>query len=328
MRKIFIAIAVIVSALYLWNASWIAGAPAEPQIGLIAHRGVHQTFSREGLTNDTCTAERIFPPEHRFLENTIPSMRAAFDAGADIVELDVHPTTDGQFAVIHDWTVDCRTEGSGATREHDMASLKTLDVGYGYTADGGTTLPLRGTGVGQLPELKEVLAAFPDGKFLINFKSRERREGDMLAALVEEHPEWRKEIWSAYGGDAPTMRANELIDGLDGYGAKQMKSCLLGYLKLGWSGYVPEACRNTHVMVPGNLARFAWGWPHRFRARLEAAGSDIILIGPYSAGDSGSRGIDSVEELSLIPKGFDGYVWTNRIELIGPELAARRQGGD
>ena len=26
MRKIFIAIAVIVSALYLWNASWIAGA--------------------------------------------------------------------------------------------------------------------------------------------------------------------------------------------------------------------------------------------------------------------------------------------------------------
>ena len=30
---------------------------------LIAHRGVHQNFSREGLTNDTCTAERIFPPD-------------------------------------------------------------------------------------------------------------------------------------------------------------------------------------------------------------------------------------------------------------------------
>jgi glycerophosphoryl diester phosphodiesterase len=36
-------------------------------------------------------------------------MRAAFDLGADIVELDVHPTVDGSFVVFHDWTVECRT---------------------------------------------------------------------------------------------------------------------------------------------------------------------------------------------------------------------------
>lgn len=324
MRKVLIAAAVIIGALYLWNASWIAGAPDNPQIRLIAHRGVHQTFNREGLTNETCTAERIYPPEHSFIENTIPSMKAAFEAGADIVELDVHPTTDGQFAVIHDWTVDCRTEGEGVTREHDMAYLKTLDVGYGYTADGGKTFPLRGTGVGQLPELKEVFAAIPDGRILVNFKSREAREGDMLAALLEEHPEWRDRVWSAYGGDAPTLRANELIDGLNGYGVQQMKGCLVDYLKLGWSGYVPETCRNTHVLVPGNLAWLAWGWPYRFRERMEAAGSDIVLLGPYEKGDPGSRGIDSQDELALIPAGFDGYVWTNRIEVIGPALKSRQ----
>ena len=109
---------------------------------LIAHRGVHQTFHRENLENDTCTAERIYPPEHDYLENTLRSMEAAFAAGADIVELDVHPTTDGHFAVIHDWTVDCRTEGTGETRSHDLAYLKTLDIGYGYTADGGATYPV------------------------------------------------------------------------------------------------------------------------------------------------------------------------------------------
>ncbi|MCI5077833.1 glycerophosphodiester phosphodiesterase family protein [Oricola sp.] len=323
MRKVLVVVAVIVGALYLWNASWIAGEPGDPQIRTIAHRGVHQAFSREGLTSDTCTAERILPPEHAFIENTIPSMRAAFEAGADVVELDVHATTDGQFAVIHDWTVDCRTDGEGVTREHDMATLKRLDVGYGYTADGGKTFPLRGTGVGQMPELKEVLEAFPDGRFLVNFKSREAREGDMLAAVLTEHPEWRDRVWSAYGGDAPTERANEQIEGLNGYGVRQMKGCLMDYLKLGWSGYVPETCRNTHVMVPGNLAWLAWGWPHRFRARMEAAGSDIILFGPYSKGDPGTRGIDSLEELKLIPAGFDGYVWTNRIEVIGPALAGR-----
>ena len=111
---------------------------------LLAHRGLAQTYPATGLTATTCTAARIYPPEHAFIENTLPSMRAAFAAGADIVELDVHPTTDGQIAVFHDWTLDCRTDGHGVTRDHSLADLKKLDVGYGYTADGAKTFPLRG----------------------------------------------------------------------------------------------------------------------------------------------------------------------------------------
>jgi glycerophosphoryl diester phosphodiesterase len=74
-------------------------------------------------------------------------MRAAFNKGADMVEFDVQPTTDGQFAVFHDWTLNCRTNGAGVTRDHTMKELKALDVGYGYTADGGKTYPFRGKGV-------------------------------------------------------------------------------------------------------------------------------------------------------------------------------------
>jgi len=55
------------------------------------------------------------------LENTLDSMAAAFELGADVVELDIHPTTDGQFAVFHDWTIDCRTNGKGVTRKQSMA---------------------------------------------------------------------------------------------------------------------------------------------------------------------------------------------------------------
>src|SRR5262245_10749746 len=111
MRKILLRILLVLvvaaGAVYLFNASWRV-APPEGSVQLIAHRGVHQLFSTEGLTGDSCSATRIFPPEHEFLENTLPAMRAAFDAGADIIEFDVHPTTDGHFAVIHDWTLDCR----------------------------------------------------------------------------------------------------------------------------------------------------------------------------------------------------------------------------
>ena len=322
LRRILIALVVFGAAVYVFNASWRVAAP-EGEVELIAHRGVHQTFSRVNLDNDTCTAERIDPPTHEYLENTLPSMQAAFDAGADIVELDVHPTTDGQFAVLHDWTVDCRTEGTGETRTHDMAYLKTLDIGYGYTADGGATFPFRGKGVGLMPELKEVLAAFPNRQFLVNYKSNEVREGDMLADLLTKHPEWRHAVWGAYGGDPPTYRAAELVDGLNVWSRKGLVNCLLQYEGLGWLGVIPDACRNTMVMLPINVAPFVWGWPNLFLERMQSAGSRVILLGPYSAGDPGTAGIDTAEQLAQVPDSFTGYIWTNKIETIGRIANAR-----
>jgi glycerophosphoryl diester phosphodiesterase len=323
-KKLLAACLVTIAAIYLWNASWLAAPPEHPTVRLIAHRGVHHTFDRTGLTNETCTATRIHPPVHALFENTIASMQAAFAAGADIVELDVHPTTDGEFAVMHDWTVDCRTEGTGETRSHTMAYLRTLDIGYGYTADGGITYPLRGKGVGLMPSLREVLAAMPERRFLINFKSNDAREGDMLAALAREHPEWRGALWGAYGGDAPTMTAKRHLSELAVWSRRGLVACLWRYIAYGWTGIVPAACRDTTIMVPINVAPWLWGWPNRFQKRMAGAGSEIILLGPYGTGDAGTSGIDELDLLRDIPGSFSGYVWTNRIELIGPALRRLR----
>ena len=151
---------------------------------LLAHRGLGQTFSMEGITGETCTAERIHTPEHPYLENTIPSMKAAFLNGADIVELDIKPTKDGQFAVFHDWTLECRTNAEGTTNEYTMAELKRLDIGYGYTADNGKTFPFRGKGIGLMPSLDEVLTHFPDQSLLIHIKSDDPEEGKQLAQVL------------------------------------------------------------------------------------------------------------------------------------------------
>ncbi len=248
--RILLGLLVVAAAIYVGNASWRASPPSGTPM-LIAHRGTHQNFDLAGVGNDTCTATRIREPIVPEIENTLPSMRAAFEAGADVVELDVHPTTDGKFAVFHDWTLDCRTEGTGETRSHDMAYLKALDVGYGYSADSGKTYPLRGTGVAMMPELEEVLATFPNRKFLINFKSKEAREGDMLAAIYDAHPEWQDAIWGAYGGDAPTLRARALIGpGLLNFTRKGLIDCLLWYEAVGWSGYMPDACRGRLSACP------------------------------------------------------------------------------
>ena len=325
MRKRIILPLVALAGLYLWNASWLADAPDTPRLSLIAHRGVHQTFNRAGLTSETCTAERIFPPEHEFIENTLPSMEAAFAAGADVVELDIHPTTDGKFAVMHDWTLDCRTDGSGVTRKHDMATLKTLDVGFGYTADNGKTFPLRGKGVGMMPSLEEVMDHFPEGRFLVNFKSRDENEGRQIAEMLDANPRWRERIMAVYGGDEPVEEAKRRISGLQGYGKKSALKCLGFYAVLGWSGYVPAECRDTLVPVPANFAPWLWGWPNRFQARVHEAGSSIILLGPASFDDPGSTGIDTLDQLELIPPDFSGYLWTNHIEVIGPAMATGRR---
>lgn len=321
-RRILLVAAIFAALVYVFNASWRVAPPAG-DTRLISHRGVHQLFSREELEGDTCTAERMLPPTHAHLENTLPSMRAAFDAGADIVEIDVHPTTDDSLAVFHDWTLDCRTEGSGETRSRDLAYLKSLDIGYGYTADGGATYPFRGKGIGMMPTLEEVFAAFPAGRFLVNYKSNEAREGDMLAALLVAHPEWRARLWGVYGGGPPTERARVLIDGeLAAFSTRGTKDCLLQYLALGWTDYVPDACKSGAVMVPINLAWLAWGWPNLFIERMRAAGSEVVLLGPYEAGDPGTAGIDTLDQLAQVPDGFAGYIWTNRIEKIGPAVAA------
>ena len=65
-----------------------------------------------------------------------------------IEQLDVQLTKDNQLAVFHDYDLSMRTNGTGAFSDWNMADLKKLDIGYGYTADNGQTYPFRGQGVG------------------------------------------------------------------------------------------------------------------------------------------------------------------------------------
>ncbi|WP_454694901.1 glycerophosphodiester phosphodiesterase family protein [Achromobacter aegrifaciens] len=313
-RVAAVAALALLGFVYLNNADRTVPDPGA-RATLLAHRGIAQRYDTAGMEQDTCTATRIVAPTHGYLENTIASMRASFDAGADIVEIDVHPTTDGQFAVFHDWTVDCRTEGRGETRAHTMAELKALDIGYGYTADGGKTFPFRGRGVGLMPALSEVLEAFPRQRFLINVKSRDPAEGAALAAVLNGMPSTRRADFMVYGGEEPVGRLRQLAPGVRTLTRSDLKSCLLRYVATGWSGHVPQVCRGMVLMVPVNVAPWLWGWPGRFLERMGAAGSSAFLIGPYG-GEGFSTGIDTPEDMRRVPAGYAGGIWTNEIEAV------------
>ena len=317
MKKLTWAIAIFVPLLWMWNSSLLTDPPENAKPKILSHRGLHQTFSRTGINKGTCTAARIHTPVHGYLENTIASMRAAFTGGADVVEIDVHLTPDRQFAVFHDWTLDCRTNGSGVTEETPMDVLKTLDAGHGYTPDGGKTFPFRGSGVGMIPTLRQVFQELPEGKFLINFKSKRADEGKALVDLLAGNPAWRRSVYGVFGGRPPTRAVLADVPDMRGYDRRSTATCLLTYLALGWSGFVPPACRNSFVTVPANLTWLLWGWPYRFLERMDDAGSEVVLFGPFK-GSKFSSGIDTPEHLRLVPDHFDGFVWTDRVDIIAP----------
>lgn len=308
--------------IYLKNTNLFTPAlPGKPV--LLAHRGIAQRFDSAGVTNDTCTASRILPPTHGYLENTIASMQAAFEAGADIVELDIHPTTDGHFAVFHDWTLDCRTDGHGVTREHSMADLKKLDVGYGYTADGGMTHPFRGKGTGLMPSLSEVVDTFPDRMLLLNVKSNDASEGEKLAAFLNGLSPRRRAALMIYGGDRPIAALSALVPGAKTMSRASLKACLTRYITYGWTGAMPDACHSTIVFVPINVAPWLWGWPNIFLKRMATAGAAVFVVGPYHGGEF-STGMDTIEDLARLPSEYSGGLLTNEITLVAEWVNARQ----
>lgn len=288
--------------------------PPARSFELVAHRGVHQTFPLRDLTAETCTATLISPPPHLFLENTIPSMAEAFTQGATAVELDIHRTADGQLVVFHDWTLGCRTDGTGVTNEQTLAYLKRLDIGYGYTADGGQTFPLRGTGVGMMPTLPEVLAAFPDQRFVIHDKDGGLETAALLIDLLATMPAERRELLYYWGNQHSSVlheRAPEVQNYI--FDAEEVRACFADYLaRMLVTGTLSETCRQHVIGIPVGRLGSIPGWPNLILARAHQAGARVFITDVDTEAQ-----FDAVKHLPI-----DG-VQTNRIELIGPLLADR-----
>jgi len=199
-----------------------------------------------------------------------------------------------------------------------MDELKQLDIGYGYTADNGISYPFRGKGVGLMPTLDEVLFYFPEKSFLIHIKSNDPDEGKQLVDYLSKYSQNRLANLSVYGGDEPIASIQKENPQMRVMSKETLKSCLLPYIAVGWTGYVPSSCKNTQLHVPEKYSTYLWGFPVKFLNRMEDANTRVFLV----AGDGGwSEGFDTKQDLERIPEKYSGGIWTNRIDIIAPILS-------
>lgn len=90
-------------------------------------------------------------------ENTLASVRLAWQRNADAVEIDVYLTADGRIVALHDATTKRTTGKDWKVADRTLAELKTLDAGVWKGAAWAGE---------KIPTLQEILATVPDGKRL------------------------------------------------------------------------------------------------------------------------------------------------------------------
>lgn len=102
-------------------------------------------------------------------ENTLVSFQKAVALNANGIELDVHVCKSGELIVIHDFTIDRTTNGTGAVSDLTLSELKALRINDHI----------------QLPTLEEVLSLFTKNH-LINIELKGANTAEKTVGIIKK----------------------------------------------------------------------------------------------------------------------------------------------
>ena len=181
--------------------------------------------------------------EDEFPSNTLYAFRKAVDAGADMLELDIGVTKDGKVIVMHDTTVDGKTNGTGTVSSLTLKQIRRLDAAYWFAPEAEehyshdlkrSAYRFRGVATGErkppkgfkardfrVPTLTQVLKAFPNTPINVEIKGRTPDEetaeyvqnAEVLAALLKNTK--RRDLIVVSFQQAALDRFHELLPRID-----------------------------------------------------------------------------------------------------------------
>ncbi|SEA83499.1 glycerophosphoryl diester phosphodiesterase [Thalassobacillus cyri] len=129
-------------------------------------------------------------------ENTMAAFEKAVEMKADMFELDVQMSKDGELVVIHDTTVDRTTDGTGSVKDLTLEEMKSLDAGSWFSeAFADETIPTLGE---VLDEYKGKSGILIELKAPSLYPGIEQKVADELTAHHLDKPENEKIIVQSF----------------------------------------------------------------------------------------------------------------------------------
>lgn len=131
-------------------------------------------------------------------ENTLASFKEAIRLGVDGIELDVQLTKDQNLVVIHDYTLDRTTNGTGKVNEYTLEELKGFDAGSKFSPEFQSE---------RIPTFREVLELLKNTNIELNveIKNPVKHETGIEERMIQEIKEFgllHKVVVSSFNHDS------------------------------------------------------------------------------------------------------------------------------
>jgi glycerophosphoryl diester phosphodiesterase len=137
---------------------------------------------------------------------TLRAFRAAAKLKADILELDVFISLDGELMVMHDHEVNKTTEGTGEINKLHSNYVQSLNAGHKWSPD-GKNYPFKNKSVSdpvykdlRVPRLREVFEEFPGARMIIEMKKADRSPAQALSRMISEFEMKNKVLVASFVG--------------------------------------------------------------------------------------------------------------------------------
>lgn len=199
----------------------------------------------------------------RYPENTLPAFISAQQLGVDVIETDVHLSSDGRVVIFHDDLIDRATDGTGCIEQYTYRQLQEFDAGFNFTPDNGRTYPFRGTGI-KLLQLADALERLPNMRFNVDLKQDDQALADAFCSLVLSMNAQNRVLCASF--HAPVLRyvRSSYPEIITSYSRQEVKQLLL-FQKLhlpipkklftGIAVQVPIRSGAVRVVTPGFIKK-------------------------------------------------------------------------
>ncbi len=241
----------------------------------ISHKGFHNLYKNHFASCSNREFINIGAPP----ENTIDNIKQAFKYGADYVEFDIRVTKDKIAIIFHDEYLLCDKTIKISNHSLEELNLIIKENRFSFIKDkkqSANVLPTK------LITLKELLKELPNGKFLLNPKSKTKAEAIAIKNALELWPKSKYKNIKLWGRKYTYDLIEDGQTKLGGFIQNhwQSEACLQDY-RFSLGLFLPKSCYNQNITLEPKRDFLIWGGLNQLSAMAERHNSYLYFFLPH-----------------------------------------------